>query len=106
MPDHYLVEIDQGPAWDRSTSRRGQAGWDEHAAFMEDLVVDGFVVLGGPVGNGIGTHVLLVVNATDEAAVRSRLASDPWADDLLTIRSVQPWTVWLRAPEDDPEELP
>jgi hypothetical protein len=26
--------------------------WTEHAAFMDALAYDGFVVLGGPVGNG------------------------------------------------------
>jgi uncharacterized protein YciI len=55
------------------------------------------VVLGGPVGEGDGTHVLLVVEAESEAAVRANLADDPWADHLLTIESVKPWSVWLRA---------
>jgi hypothetical protein len=31
---------------------REQDAWDEHAAFMEALVDDGFVVLGGPIGEG------------------------------------------------------
>ena len=63
---------------------------------MDALVDDGIVVLGGPVGEGDGKHVLLVVDVA-EAEIRARLAADPWADDLLTIASVKPWSVWLRA---------
>ena len=97
MPDYFLVERGQGPDWDRSRGRREQAGWDEHAAFMDGLVEDGFVVLGGPIGEGDeGDNTLLVVDADDEAAVRARLGEDPWPQEVLTIESIRPWTVWLR----------
>lgn len=97
MADYYLVEQAKGPAWDHSKPRREQAGWDAHAVFMDALVEEGVVVLGGPIGEGDGENSLLVVDADDEAAIRARLAEDPWADDLLTIESVRPWSVWLRA---------
>ena len=96
MADYYLVEEAKGPAWDHSRRRREQAGWDEHAAFMDALVEDGFVVLGGPIGEGDGDNTLLVVAADGEPAVRGRLSKDPWAEDLLTIKSIRPWSVWLR----------
>jgi hypothetical protein len=48
---------------------------------------------------GTGEDVLLVVNVDNQAAIRGRLADDPWANDRLTISSVEPWSVWLRAPE-------
>lgn len=95
MADYYLVTLARGPEWNHSRPRRSQAGWDEHAAFMDALAEEGFVVLGGPVGSG--EDALLVVDAEDEVAVRARLAEDPWAGDLLTIASVEPWSVWLRA---------
>ena len=97
MADYYLVERARGPAWDHSRPRRDQAGWDEHAAFMDALTAEGVVVLGGPVGEGDGEEVLLVVDVESEAANRSRLADDPWGDDMLTTESVKPWSVWLRA---------
>ena len=97
MADYYLVELARGPAWDHAKRRREQAGWEEHAAFMDALTDEGVVVLGGPVGPGDGEHVLLVVAAESDAAVRARLAADPWADEILTITSVKPWSVWLRA---------
>lgn len=97
MADYYLVERAKGPAWDRSRGRREQVGWDEHAAFMDALAEEGFVVLGGPIAEDDGENVLLVVDADDEATIRARLAEDPWPDDLLRIESVRPWLVWLRA---------
>jgi hypothetical protein len=40
---------------------------------------------------------LLVVDAPDEAAIRARLAEDPWGEDMLVTESIRPWTVLLRA---------
>jgi uncharacterized protein YciI len=99
VADYLLVRHVPGPAWDHSKQRREQAGWDEHAAFMDTLAAEGFVVLGGPVGVGDGDYALLVVSARDEAAVRERLADDPWADTVLKVETVEPWSVWLRAAE-------
>jgi uncharacterized protein YciI len=96
MADYYLVMQAKGPGWDHTRRRREQAGWDEHAVFMDALVAEGVVALGGPVGEGDGDDVLLVVDLPSEAAVRQRLAIDPWAESVLVIRSIRPWSVWLR----------
>ena len=64
---------------------------------MDALADEGFVVLGGPIGAGDGENVLLVVDGEDEAAIRARLAEDPWPEELLTVESIRPWSVWLRA---------
>jgi hypothetical protein len=45
-------------------------GWDAHASFMDALVEDGTVVLGGPVGDG--SEVLLAIAAAGKA-IRSLL---------------------------------
>lgn len=83
-----------GPNWDRSRARREQDGWDEHAAFMDALVDDGFVVLGGPIADG--ERVMLVVEAIDEEGVRARFAPDPWLPaGILEIAAIEPWTLWL-----------
>jgi uncharacterized protein YciI len=97
MADYYLVTLARGPEWDHSRRRREQPGWDEHAAFMDALTEEGVVVLGGPLGKGDGDDVLLVADVESEAAIRSRLVDDPWADRVVTIASVRPWSVWLRA---------
>jgi uncharacterized protein YciI len=98
VADYFLVRRARGRAWDHSRLRRDQDGWGEHAAFMDALAEEGIVVLGGPVGEGDGEDALLVVDLESEAAIRTRLADDPWSDDMLTIKSVEPWSVWLRAP--------
>jgi uncharacterized protein len=97
VADYFLVEHLRGPAWDSERPRRQQAGWDEHAAFMDELVDAGVVLLGGPVGDVDGEKTMLVCRAGSEVEIRDRLALDPWAESILTIGSVQPWTIWLRA---------
>jgi uncharacterized protein YciI len=102
MADYFLVERGKGLAWDHSLRRREQAGWDEHAGFMDGLAEEGFIVLGGPIGEGDGENTLLVIHADSEAEVRARLAQDPWREELLTIESIRPWSVWLRGTEPSP----
>jgi hypothetical protein len=96
VPDYHLVKVVNGPGFDPSRARRDQDRWAEHAAFMDALVDEGVVVLGGPVGDVDSEDILLVVDVEDEAEIRGRLAADPWADDILRIESVRPWSVWLR----------
>jgi uncharacterized protein YciI len=97
VADYYLVTRAKGPAWDHSRGRREQVGWDEHAAFMDALAAEGVIVRGGPVGTGDGDYALLVMKAKDEKELRHRLSTDPWADSVLRIESVEPWAVWLGA---------
>jgi hypothetical protein len=97
VADYYLVRLARGPGWDGSRGRRDQDGWDEHAAFMDALTDEGVVTLGGPVGASLDDDVLLVMDVDSEAAIRTRLADDPWMNGVLTIQGVEPWTVWLRA---------
>ena len=97
MPDYFLVRQKRGPEWDYSRGRREQDGWDEHAAFMDALVDEGVIKLGGPVGDVNGDETLLVVDVESEDVIRGRLATDPWAGTLLTVVSVEPWTVWLHS---------
>lgn len=96
---YFLVTRGWGPAWDPERPRRAQDGWDEHAAFMDGLAARGTVLLGGPVGDDVDVgDALLVVSADDDAAVHAALAPDPWSGTLLTTKSVQRWSLWLRAP--------
>ena len=61
---------------------------------MDRLVDDGFLVLGGPVGDGEET--LHVIEAADEYDVRARLARDPWASaGLLRVGTIERWALWL-----------
>jgi len=99
MADRYVVvRRARGPAWDHTLARRRQAGWAEHAAFMDDLAERGIVVLGGPLGEGDGHDALLVLDVPDEAAAHAVLAPDPWEGHLLTTSRAEPWTVLLHRP--------
>lgn len=90
----FAVTVVYGPAWVPGVRRREQVGWDAHAAFMDRLVADGRVILGGPVGDG--TDVLLAVEADDEDELRAVFAADPWhADGTLAFGRIEPWQLWL-----------
>ena len=70
---------------------------------MDALVDDGFVILGGPVGDGEQT--LHVVEAADENAVKERLADDPWATArMLQVGTIEPWVLWLDSRPDNPAD--
>jgi uncharacterized protein len=84
-----------GPAWDRSRRRREQAAWEEHAAFIESLAEQGVVVLGGPVGDPDYGPALLVVAAETEQDLRKHLSDDPWLGTILSIESIQHWSIWI-----------
>jgi uncharacterized protein YciI len=90
----FALTMINGPNYDAARPRRAQDRWDEHAEFMDRLVADGFVILGGPVGDG--EQVLVAVEAADEPQVRAHLADDPWERmGILSIGAVRPWTIWL-----------
>ena len=90
----FLVLVRRsGPEWDRSRPMEQQSGWPEHAAFMDGLVDDGFIVLGGPLGDE--ERVVHAVEADSADAVRATLARDPWSETHLVVDSVDPWTIRL-----------
>jgi hypothetical protein len=90
----FAVTMVHGPRWDPARPIREQDGWDGHAAFMDELVEDGFVIIGGPVGQG--ERALLAVEAPGEREIRARLRDDPWGPaGLLHIGAVEPWALWL-----------
>jgi hypothetical protein len=94
---YFVVVRERGPAWFPASSIREQEQWTEHAAFMDALVDDGFVVLGGPLGDGPTT--LLIVDSGSEDEIRARLADDPWTPlGLLLISKIEPWELLLGAP--------
>jgi uncharacterized protein YciI len=90
----FAVRLARGGPWDWSRDLRRQDGWDEHAGFMDSLVDEGFIILGGPLaGDREVPHVIV---ADSEEAVRDRLAQDNWArNGMLTIAVIEPWTVLL-----------
>lgn len=94
----FAVMRTKGRAWGNGLSMRSQKQWTEHALFMDRLAADGFIILGGPLGDG--EDILLVVNAGSEDEITATLADDPWsASEILRIKSIQPWDILLDSGE-------
>lgn len=94
-------------AWDRCSSSRRARGpiathrrareqqcRDVYAAFIDRLVAAGFIALAGPLPDEGGA--VLVVRADADAAVRERLASDPWYEHgILALERIRRWEVFI-----------
>ena len=93
----FVVRRARGGPWDWTRDMREQDGWDEHARFLDELVQEGFIILGGPLEGD--REVLHIVDAPSEEAIRERLAQDNWElDGKLTTVSIESWTILLDGP--------
>ena len=89
-----MVRVQRGGPWDWSRDLPEQDGFEAHARFMNALVDEGFIVLGGPLDGG--REVLHVIAAQSEEEVRGRLAADPWAaNGMLTVVQAEGWSILL-----------
>jgi hypothetical protein len=96
MRTRFVVTLIKGQAWDEAKPMRSQAHWTEHAALMDQLAADGFIVLGGPLGDE--NIVMLVMQTSDESEIRSIFADDPWIQThVREIGSIQRWTILLES---------
>src|SRR5215472_1980521 len=96
MELYAVRELRTGP-WDWTRGLREQEGFAEHGRFVEALVDEGFIVLGGPL-EGEREVLLIVDEPGGDEAIRSRLADDPWhANGMLKVGSVERWTILLGA---------
>jgi len=92
---YYTVLRERGENWDARFPMRQQEQWEEHAAFMDALADDGFVILGGPLGDG-EEKFLLIIAVESRQAIDARLADAPWAPlGLLRPASVERWVILL-----------
>ena len=90
----YLVVVRRsGPEYDASRPPDEQSGWPAHAAFMDQLVDAGFIVLGGPLATE--DRVVHAVEAESEEAIRATLVRDPWNETHLQIDTIDAWTIRL-----------
>ncbi|HEY3106699.1 MAG TPA: hypothetical protein VGJ49_07875 [Gaiellaceae bacterium] len=64
-----------------------------HAAFMDRLVEEGFIVLGGPLADE--HRVVHAVEAESGDAVRANFARDPWNETHLHVDTIEHWTLLL-----------
>jgi len=94
MKNTFLAFSSAGPNRDFSKDTRRQPFWDEHATFIDQLVADGFILMGGPLVDEGGS--LLIVNAEDENEVREKLKNDPWfMHGILKLESIKRWQIFV-----------
>ncbi len=94
MDGLFVVLSSHGPAWDTSLPLDDQVDWTAHAKFMDGLVDEGFVLLGGPL-EGTG-DAMLVLRARNEQQIAQRLDADPWRQSgLLVLKQISRWTLRL-----------
>ena len=94
MKNTFVAISSAGANRDPSKGAREQPFWDEHAAFIDQLVDDGFILMGGPLVDEGGA--LLIFNAKDENEVREKLKNDPWAKrGILKLESVKRWQIFI-----------
>src|SRR4051794_22334054 len=94
---YFTVIREAGPAW-TDGGIAAQRGVGDHAAFMDALAREGFVLFAGPLAGTEANRVraLVIVNAEDEAEIHDRLAHDPWVrtDHLRTV-NVEAWNPFV-----------
>ena len=93
----FLVRLRQsGPEFEPSKPLVEQSRWAEHAAYMDSLVEEGHIVLGGTLPNGGTAHAFEAESAEELRAIWAR---DPWHDSHLVLESVEPWQIRLDSRE-------
>jgi uncharacterized protein YciI len=88
----HVIVRQAGPQFDPVLPLDRQSGWQEHAAYMDSLVEQGHIVLGGPLPKARVAHAM---EAESEEEVRAIWARDPWHESHLILVSVEPWDIRL-----------
>jgi hypothetical protein len=87
MSMFLVIVLRDGPQYDLAKPLEEQSGWQEHAAFMDGLVDEGFLVLGGPLADE--HRVAHVVEAASEDVRRP--VDDPARRAAALAPSGAPW---------------
>jgi uncharacterized protein YciI len=98
MKSTFVVISSAGPNRDRSKGTREQPFWDEHATFIDKLVDEGFILMGGPLLDeaGMPRGALLIVRAENQNEVREKLKDDPWFErGILELESITRWEIFI-----------
>jgi uncharacterized protein YciI len=88
-----LVRWKAGPTW-TSGAVDEQPGWDEHAAYIDDLIERGIFVMGGPLADQSGSLSVLE-NVTEQEAL-GLIAEDPFvANGVFELEEVRAWNIFV-----------
>lgn len=92
----FAITREAGPGWTHGKGAFEQPAINDHAAFMNSLAAEGFVLLAGPLAGSEHDRirVLLIMEAASEEDINRRLADDPWArTQRLVTKSVEAWNL-------------
>jgi uncharacterized protein len=96
MKNTFIAISSAGPNRDPSKGTREQPFWDEHAKFIDQLLAEGFILMGGPLVDEGGA--LLILNAKDENEVKEKLRNDLWFEKgILKLESIKRWQIFIDA---------
>ncbi len=88
-----VVRWRAGPTW-TSGPPEEQPRWDEHAAFIDELIERGTFVMGGPFADYSGSLTLL--EGVGEAEARELVLQDPFvANGVFELEDVRAWNVYV-----------
>lgn len=94
MKNTFLVISSAGSNRDLSKGTREQLFWDEHAEFIDKLVDEGFILMGGSLIDEGGS--LLIVCSEDENEVQEKIKYDPWFEKgILKLESIKRWQIFI-----------
>jgi uncharacterized protein YciI len=96
----FAVTREAGSGWTDGKGAFEQPGVNDHAAFMNALAGEGFLLFAGPLAGSEQGRIraLLIADAGSEADIHQRLADDPWAhSQQLVITSIEPWSLMVGA---------
>jgi len=96
VPMFHVVLRQSGPEFDPALPLEEQSDIAEHAAYMNELVRDGHIVLGGILPNLRTAHAM---EAESEQEVRELWSRDPWYGSHLILESIEPWDIRLDSRE-------
>lgn len=96
----FAVTREAGPSWTDGKGTFEQPAVNDHAAFMNGLANEGFVLFAGPLAGSEHDRirVLLIADAAGETDVHLRLADDPWErTQRIVTTTVEPWNLLVGA---------
>lgn len=96
----FAVTRTAGPGWTDGKGAFEQPAVNDHAAFMNGLADEGFVLFAGPLAGSEHDRirVLLIARAASEADIHVRLADDPWeSSQRVVTTNVEPWELFVGA---------
>ena len=100
MKNTFVALSSAGPNHDPSKRTREQPFWDEHVTFIDRLIAEDFILMGGPFVDAaeMPRGALLIVKADNENEVREKLKNDPWfTHGILKLENVKRWQIFIDA---------